>query len=381
MRSVTASGVVRKSTGAWQPSARSARPRSRPSASGSATSMTTAPGRSSTCLRAVPPLRTAVTSKPASTSAWRSRVRSSSSPTTTSTRVAAEESLTATWCVRRPDVNLNSCGGRRPPVVHPTARRARHVAAEPLRVSRDRRTGRPQPRERRHEQVRGELEAERIGERVARQPALEDVEARDVVAALAGDLAGGHPVRGADEPELARLDDLVGGEHDDDLVARRLDPPAELGLALLVVADRLVLAQRGDHPGDARPERLAQLVECDAALLDDVVQQPRGDDLVAVAGAVQQQRDLERVHDERGAVGLALLGGVRLDRTRRGARRHRQAGDEEREIAVGGHGAMVPHARARVVIVPNRRRSSSAGYQPSERIFAPADTTSTSAAT
>src|SRR4051794_22008433 len=305
MRSVTASGVVRKSTGAWQPSARSARPRSRPSASGRATSITTAPGRSSTCLRAVPPLRSAVTSKPASSSDWRSRVRSSSSPTTTSTRVAADESLIAIWCVERPDANLNGSPRRDPPVL---------PLIEPLGADGDRRAGRAQPPERRHEQVRGELEAQRVRERVARQPALDYLEAGDVVAALGADLACGHPVRGGDEPQLVRLDDLVGGEHGDDLVARRLDAPAELRLALLVVGDRLVLAQRADHPGDGRAERLAQLVERDAALLDDVVQQPGGDDLVAVAGGVQQQRDLERVQDERRAVRRAPLAGVRLDR-------------------------------------------------------------------
>ena len=56
--------------------------------------------------------------------------------------------------------------------------------------------------------------------------------------------------------------------------------------------------------GDARAEPLDQLVAPDPRVLDHVVQHGGGDDLVGVAAAAEQMRDLQRVQDERRVVGV-----------------------------------------------------------------------------
>ena len=80
----------------------------------------------------------------------------------------------------------------------------------------------------------------------------------------------------------------------------------------------------------------AQLLDGDLRVLDGVVEHPRRHDLVGESAAVKQMGDLERMQDERGAVGLALLaavaGGGELER----APGQRQVVNEGREA----HGAV-----------------------------------------
>ena len=79
----------------------------------------------------------------------------------------------------------------------------------------------------------------------------------------------------------------------------RGDLPSQRGLALRVAGDGLVLADRGDEPSDPRAEPPPELGLVGTRLLDRVVQHAGRNHVVARAGVVEQQADLERMDDER----------------------------------------------------------------------------------
>ena len=118
---------------------------------------------------------------------------------------------------------------------------------------------------------------------------------------------------GEGQTELAGLGDLVGGEHHQGLVARRLHLVAQGGLAGAVAGDGRVLAEGDDERGDAGAEPLVEILGLGARLLDRVMQQAGGHDVLGRAHIGQQRRHLDGVQHERRAVRGPLLPGVLLD--------------------------------------------------------------------
>jgi hypothetical protein len=87
-------------------------------------------------------------------------------------------------------------------------------------------------------------------------------------------------------------------------------------LALAVGIFRCGLGGGTDEPRHLETEALAELGRIDTGVLDDVVQDGGSDDLITESPAAQQLRDLERVQDERRAIGLPplpLLPGIEGD--------------------------------------------------------------------
>jgi hypothetical protein len=130
--------------------------------------------------------------------------------------------------------------------------------------------------------------------------------------------------------QLAGLGDLVGGEDRHRLRAVAGDLLAQRGLALGVVGDRRVVAEDLDEVGDPVAEALADVLGRGVGVLDEVVQQAGGDDLVVEAPVAQEHGDLQRVQDERREVGVAALPAVQVLRVRVGLARQREVGDERR---------------------------------------------------
>jgi hypothetical protein len=147
-------------------------------------------------------------------------------------------------------------------------------------------------------------------------------------AQLDGLVGPGRGVAGERRAQLARLGDLVGGEDRLGVAAGRGDLLAQGGLAGALVLDARVVAQDRDELGDPVAEARAQVLGGRVGVLDRVVQQSGRDDLVVEPAVLQQDRDLERMEDERGEVRLAPLAGVqRRGVLVRGAGQ-RQLGDE-----------------------------------------------------
>ncbi len=95
------------------------------------------------------------------------------------------------------------------------------------------------------------------------------------------------------------------------------DAPPVLLLAVLVGGDRLVFGHRPDQLRDDVAEALAHGGEIGLALLDHVVQQRRGEHLVALALLDQQLGDRDRMVDEGPPVAAAAqLTGMRALRCR-----------------------------------------------------------------
>ena len=111
---------------------------------------------------------------------------------------------------------------------------------------------------------------------VALPQAHPDVERR--VEARRGALADVR-VEGA---QVAKVRHLVRGVDEDGALSARLDLVAVVLLAALVRLDVLVLGHRLDQLVDPGAERLLDLVERRVGVLDDVVEERRGQDLLVV---------------------------------------------------------------------------------------------------
>ena len=163
------------------------------------------------------------------------------------------------------------------------------------------------------------------------------------------DLARGRRGR---EPQLPRLGHLVGGEYGQRLVAGGPHLLAQRGLAGRVADDVLVLGDRDHEIGDVVAELLAQVLAVDAGLLDDVVQDARGDDVVGRAGLLQQQGNLDRMGDERRSVDPASL-----SRVGAGGVGERLACEGRRVGTSIGRASLDPPCNLREIAVGARRRS------------------------
>ena len=109
----------------------------------------------------------------------------------------------------------------------------------------------------------------------------------------------------------------------------------------LGAGQRHVLRDAVDEQGDARAERLPDLRERHGRVLDDVVQERRGEHLLAVAAPGQQPGDADRMGDV-GLPVLAPLAAVRVlgERVRVAhERRGRQCGRRGRGEGQAGHGS------------------------------------------
>ena len=115
-----------------------------------------------------------------------------------------------------------------------------------------------------------------------------------------------HPVA-----QLENLRDLVGGEQQRGVVARATHLLAQRELALAVVADLRVVADGTHERRDDRAEARGQLFDAHGRVLDDVVQEAGGDELVGAARVAQQPPHLDRMLDERRTVAVAALARVR----------------------------------------------------------------------
>ena len=117
-------------------------------------------------------------------------------------------------------------------------------------------------------------------------------------------------VKGA---QVAEVRDLVGGVDQDRALAAGFDLVAVVLLPRLIRLDVLVLGHGFDEIAHARAECLLDLVERRVGVLDDVVEEGRGKELlVVVSGRVKQPGQLGRMVDVGRAVALALLALVRL---------------------------------------------------------------------
>ena len=90
------------------------------------------------------------------------------------------------------------------------------------------------------------------------------------------------------------------------------------------ILDRRVVAHGSDQFGHVGPEALLEIGALGVGVLENVVQDPGGHDLVGVAGLVQQASDLDRMGHERQIVDVAFLArvvalgeGERISRERR----------------------------------------------------------------
>ena len=79
------------------------------------------------------------------------------------------------------------------------------------------------------------------------------------------------------------------------------------GLALGVILDRGVVGDGRDQPGDLGAEAPLELLDAGVGVLQHVVEDSGGDDLVRVAGLVQQAGHLRGMGEERRRVGVARL--------------------------------------------------------------------------
>lgn len=115
---------------------------------------------------------------------------------------------------------------------------------------------------------------------------------------------------GYGQAQLVNPRDLVRRE--DQLRVRPGRPhlPPERRLALCVPRDGLVLGDREHEPGHSRSEARSEVSRVRASLLDCVMEDARGDHVIVRAGVVEQQRDLERVLDERSGTEAAPLARV-----------------------------------------------------------------------
>ena len=164
--------------------------------------------------------------------------------------------------------------------------------------------------------------------------------------------------------------ELVGGEDRGRLVAvgRRL-----LAQRRLAAGERrlgAVLGQLPDEPADARSEAVAHAREVHAVVLHHVMEQRRGDHVLAVPGVMQKRGDIDGMVD-RGAAG-AERAGVDRDRCLVGGRQQRRAGDESGRGRGDGHRcdanktAPKPTGRDVVVIASRRFRGTTEGRWPSD---------------
>ena len=110
--------------------------------------------------------------------------------------------------------------------------------------------------------------------------------------------------------ELADLGDLVGGVDGEAVAPGQPHAVAHVVLARLLVGDRGVVAHAGDEVAHRRPEALGQLGSLRGGVLEHVMQHRRGDDVIGIALAPQQRRHLDRMYEERRAVGKAPLTGM-----------------------------------------------------------------------
>ena len=164
-------------------------------------------------------------------------------------------------------------------------------------------------------------EAELHHERVVGEPALEHRDARPVVVELLGGLLarGGRPVARQHHPQLAHLGDPCPprrrrGRHGRSRRPRRAAAPCARRRGR-----RAGFRDRAHQRRNLRPEALLELERRGVGVLQAVVQHAGGDDLVRVAAGAQELRDLQRVQDEGGVVGLgAGLRGARRRTPRRG---------------------------------------------------------------
>ena len=170
------------------------------------------------------------------------------------------------------------------------------------------------------------------------QQVLEQREAGPVVVELVGRLRPHRrrPVARERHPQLAHLGDLVGRVDGERVAARVHHRRAQPRLALRVGAAARRLRHRADERGDAGSEALLELERRRVRVLEAVMEHPGGDHVVGVAAAAQELRDLERVQDEGGVVGLPPLAVVVLGRELERVPGHRQLVDEARKLRHGG---------------------------------------------
>ena len=113
--------------------------------------------------------------------------------------------------------------------------------------------------------------------------------------------------------QVAEVGDLVRRVDEDGPLAPRFDLVAVVLLPALVGLDVLVLRHRLDEVVDLGAERLLDLLERRVGVLDHVVEERRGQDLlVVVARGMEQSRQLRGVVDVGRAVALPLLALVGL---------------------------------------------------------------------
>lgn len=110
--------------------------------------------------------------------------------------------------------------------------------------------------------------------------------------------------------QLADLGHLVGGEDRERLRTGGCDLLPQSRLTFPIAGDRLVLADRSHEFPDPGTEARGELGAAYLGLLEDVVKQAGGDDMIRRTGAVEQPTDLKRVLYERGVVGTTPLASV-----------------------------------------------------------------------
>lgn len=101
---------------------------------------------------------------------------------------------------------------------------------------------------------------------------------------------------------LDYVGDLVGCEDPLRLDPGRGDSATKLALAFLVVVDLEVFGQRADDHRDFHPEALTQRPETQPGVLEDVVEQARGDQLLVHPVLGEQLGHRQRVLDKRDLV-------------------------------------------------------------------------------
>jgi hypothetical protein len=169
-------------------------------------------------------------------------------------------------------------------------RAASDVRTGPEELGRLRSPRRPGARRRWQSLERFDLEAEDVHEAVGGEGVLEHVERSPVAVQLRPGLRGVEP--GVDEAsQLSDLGDLVRGVHGEREAAGAADPFPHVVLAALLVVDLRVVADERDQVGDLRPELRVEVGALGVGVLQDVVEDRRGDDVVRVARALEQRGD------------------------------------------------------------------------------------------
>ncbi len=135
---------------------------------------------------------------------------------------------------------------------------------------------------------------------------LEHRQRRSVAVKLHSCLAG-RQAGDDEEPQLADLAYLVRGIDGERVLAERANAVAHFGVALVLIFDRRVIADDGDELGHSRPQPRSQIRHLGLGVLEHVMQDRGGDDVIAIAQANQQRSDLGGMHDECGTVAVAML--------------------------------------------------------------------------